>query len=78
MARDYKSRAQRKSGQKPSRPWLWLLVGYLAGAFSVALVWLKSPVLYDQGAGWIGAPPQTAGYQLPVSRQPTDKEDYDN
>jgi cell division protein FtsN len=41
MARDYKHRAQSKSKQKQSSCWVWLLAGFLLGALSIGLTWLK-------------------------------------
>lgn len=56
MSADYKHRAQPKFHSRPTPPWIWLLVGFLLGAFTLGLAWLKlTPP--QGGAGWIGAGP---------------------
>jgi cell division protein FtsN len=41
MARDYKHRAQPRTKKKQPSCWIWLIAGFLAGALSVGLTWLK-------------------------------------
>jgi cell division protein FtsN len=42
MARDYKHRAQPKAKKKQQAScWVWLIAGFLLGAISVGLTWLK-------------------------------------
>ncbi len=53
--RDYKHRASRKK-QKQVSAWVWLLVGYLAGAATVGFVWLKYGSGADNGR-WLGDRP---------------------
>ena len=56
--RDYKHRASRK-GRKPVSPWVWLLIGFLAGAGSVGFLCLKFGG-QPSSSRWIGAaPPST-------------------
>lgn len=56
MARDYKNRASARKKQKQSAPiWIWLLSGYLLGAFSVGLAWLKLGTTTE--SKWIGSKP---------------------
>lgn len=58
MARDYKHRASpKKKPQKQPACWVWLLVGFLLGAFSVGLAWLKLGGGLDLNNGWVGARP---------------------
>lgn len=58
MARDYKHRAApKKKPQKQPSCWIWLLVGFLLGAFSVGLLWLKLGGALDASSGWVGAEP---------------------
>jgi len=69
MPRDYKPRQQGRAKHAPSRPWLWLFTGYLAGALTVGLVWLKAPDGKISGSGWIGAKPPAKRSQ-PVAVEP--------
>ncbi len=57
--RDYKHRATRRKKRDPVPVWIWLAIGYLAGAASVGFLWLKfgQPV---EEAGWIGDRPPAA------------------
>lgn len=68
MARDYKHRAQPRSTPKRAPFWVLLLTGYLLGAMTVGLLWLKAP-LGDQD-GWIGVEPEL-GERTPAARQET-------
>ena len=57
--RDYKHRASRNKGRKPVAIWVWLLIGFLAGAGSVGFLCLKfgsQPASSD----WIGDRPPPA------------------
>lgn len=66
--RDYKYRASRK-GKKPVAIWVWLLIGYLAGAGSIAFLCLQ----YGTGAStaeWIGETPvSSAAKPAPEQQQ---------
>ncbi len=54
--RDYKSRASRAKAKKPVSAWVWLLIGFIAGAVLVGFLCLKySPAPAD--SNWIGAKP---------------------
>jgi len=57
MARkDYKHRASRNKGRKPVAIWVWLLIGFLAGAGTVGFLCLKfAPE--PAGDRWIGDRP---------------------
>ncbi|MEJ2576322.1 MAG: SPOR domain-containing protein [Gammaproteobacteria bacterium] len=62
--RDYKHRAQtRRARQTPG--WVWLLVGFLLGAFTVGLLWLK--VAPGGDGGWVGVAPAPAGEAGPAA-----------
>ncbi len=57
--RDYKHRASRKKGRKPVAIWVWLLLGFLAGAGSTGFLCLKfAPE--PTGDRWIGDRPLPA------------------
>jgi cell division septation protein DedD len=58
--RDYKNRAARGKGRKPVAIWVWLLLGFLVGAGSVAFLCLKFSPAPDCGA-WIGEGPAGRG-----------------
>ncbi len=56
--RDYKHRATRRKKRQPAPIWIWLLLGYLAGAVSVGFLWLRFGG-EGAGSGWIGEPPSS-------------------
>ena len=68
MARDYKSRAQRKKQKQPVSVWAWLVTGYIAGVLSIGTVWWKFGAGPDQAEAWIGDKPPTgsAGQPAPL------------
>ena len=55
--RDYKHRAQSRQA-RPTPGWVWLLAGFLLGAFTVGLLWLKLTPGGDEE--WVGAVPRPA------------------
>ncbi len=57
--RDYKHRAARRKKRDPIPAWIWLTIGYLAGAASVGFVWLKFGQPAQEG-GWVGDRPPAA------------------
>jgi len=66
--RDYKHRATRRKKRQPAPVWIWLLVGYLAGAVSVGFLWVKF-AQEPEGGEWIGAPPRQAGKNPAVAKK---------
>lgn len=67
MARDYKSRAARKKATKHTPVWIWLVIGYLFGGFSVGMIWWSQAPKIAQGGSWIGAKPTSIQPAVPVS-----------
>lgn len=61
MARDYKYRAHGARKNKTGGGWLWLLTGYLLGAFTVGLLWLKLERPPEDSGPWIGDRPAARG-----------------
>lgn len=57
MARDYKHRAQSKPKQKQSSCWVWLIAGFLLGALSIGLSWLKLGTDVVRDGQWISDRP---------------------
>lgn len=62
--RDYKNRASRSKGRKPVAIWVWLLIGFLAGAGSVGFLCLKFGSKPPSN-NWIGDRP------LPAEQPPS-------
>jgi len=67
MARDYKSRAARKKAHKQTPVWIWLVIGYVLGGFSVGMIWWSQAPKTTQGGSWIGAKPRSIQPAVPVS-----------
>lgn len=76
MARDYKSRAQRRNKKPPVSIWVWLISGYIAGVLTVGAVWWKFGSAPGQAETWIGDKPPSGQSSKPAtSVQPEQPEE---
>lgn len=77
MARDYKHRAQPKAKKKqPASCWAWLLAGFLLGALSVGLAWLKLGTDAVQDQQWISDKPAKSETKASRPAAPAPKFDF--
>ncbi len=67
MARDYKNRAASKKTRKSAPVWIWLVIGYVLGGSSVAMIWWSQAPRLSQGGSWIGARPGSMQAAVPAS-----------
>lgn len=65
--KDFKSRAARKKAKKCAPVWIWLVIGYVLGGFSVGMIWWSQSADITRNPTWIGDKPKSVQPVAPAS-----------